>query len=131
MGLLYIVLGFLVPVIMVFAYSVWLHRRRVAADAKLASDPDNKAFAELVQRCSALKTAATTDNVTNIEEDINSVLVVARSLQDQDMREASLSHAMGVYLAIGRDEEAHALLAEVKKETNRARILKNVFGKVT
>jgi len=116
---------------MVFAYSVWLHRRRVAATEKLASDPVNKAFMDLLQRCAALKTAAMTDDVTNIEEDIDSVLVIARSLQDQDMREASLSHVMSIYLAIGRDEEAHALLSEVKNEANRARILREVLGKVT
>ncbi len=131
MGLVYVVLGFLVPVVMVFAYSVWLHRRRVAATEKLASDPVNKAFMDLLQRCAALKTAAMTDDVTNIEEDIDSVLVIARSLQDQDMREASLSHVMSIYLAIGRDEEAHALLSEVKNEANRARILREVLGKVT
>jgi hypothetical protein len=38
---------------------------------------------------------------------------------------------MGVYMTIGRDEEARALLSEVKDETIRAHILKEVFGSDT
>ena len=44
MELLLIVLGFLVPVVLVFAYSVRLKRRRRAANMKKAdSDTENKA----------------------------------------------------------------------------------------
>jgi FtsZ-interacting cell division protein ZipA len=34
MVVLYIILGFLVPVVMVFAYSFWLNRRRRTPDTK-------------------------------------------------------------------------------------------------
>jgi hypothetical protein len=47
MMLLYIVLGFLVPVVMVFGYSVWLQRRRRrrTSDTKeTGSDTENKTF---------------------------------------------------------------------------------------
>ena len=132
MKILYIVLSFLLPVVMVFGYSVWLHRRRRPANSmEIASDPENKAFSALVQRCTALKNSAITDNATDIEEDIDSVLEIARSLQDQNLREQSLSQVMAVYVAIGRDKEARVLLTEVKDETNRAHILEEVFGNVT
>jgi heme/copper-type cytochrome/quinol oxidase subunit 2 len=132
MMVLYIVLGFLVPVMLVFGYSVWLHRRRQNSDtAELAGDTENTAFSDLVQRCTALKSSAITNNVTDLEEDIDTVLVIARSLKDQDLREQSLSQVMDVYVTIGRDKEARALLSEVKDETNRTHILKKVFGNVT
>ncbi len=130
--LLYIVLGFLLPVILVFGYSVWLHRRRRPSNiAESVDDPEHKSFSALAQRCTALKNSSTTDNAGNIEEDIEAVLVIARSLQDQILRELSLSEVMSVYVAIGRDKEARALLSEVKGETNRAKILEEVFGGVT
>lgn len=45
MMVLYIVLGFLVPVILVFVYSVWLHRRRRTTDTtETDSDTENKTF---------------------------------------------------------------------------------------
>jgi hypothetical protein len=117
---------------LVFGYSVWLHRRRRNSDtAELAGDTESTAFSDLVQRCTALKSSAITDNVTDLEEDIDTVLVIARSLKDQDLREQSLSQVMDVYVTIGRDKEARALLSEVKDETNRAHILKKVFGNVT
>jgi cytochrome c oxidase assembly factor CtaG len=43
MILLYIVLGFLVPVLMVFGYSAWLQRRRrKSKTTKPGSDADDK-----------------------------------------------------------------------------------------
>jgi len=132
MALLYIVLGFLLPVVMVFGYSVWLNRKRRASIAeRRIDDPEKEIFSAIVQRCTALKDSAVTDNTANIAEDIDSVLATTRSLQDQNLRELSLSQVMGVYLAIGRDEDARALLSEVKVETNRAKILKEIFGDVT
>jgi hypothetical protein len=132
MAILYIVLGFLLPVIMVFGYSVWLNRRRrISGGAEFVGDPEKKAFSAIVQRCATLKNSANKDNATNIEEDIDSVLVKARSLQDQNLRERSLSQVMSVYVAMGRDKEARALLSEVKDEANRANILEEVFGHPT
>jgi heme/copper-type cytochrome/quinol oxidase subunit 2 len=47
MIVLYIVLGFLVPVILVFGYSVWLHRRRQNSDTtETGSDTENKTVGE-------------------------------------------------------------------------------------
>ena len=132
MALLYIVLGFLLPVVMVFGYSVWLNRkRRASIAAARIDDPENKVFSAIVQRCTTLKDSAIAGSTANISEDIDSVLVTARSLQDQNLRELSLSQVMSVYMAIGRDKDARALLSEVKEETNRANILKEVFGDVT
>ena len=118
MMLLIIVIGFLVPVVMVFVYSVWLGRKRRAS----------KEFSALVQRCTALKNAGKTIDDTSFEEEINSVLARARSFQDQNFRELSLSQVMSLYIALGREEEARALMAEVRDEGNRARILKEIFG---
>jgi predicted negative regulator of RcsB-dependent stress response len=118
MMLLIIVLGFLVPVLMVFGYSVWLGRKRRASTA----------FSDLVQRCAALKESAASDNDANDEEEINSVLTTARFFQDQNFRELSLSQVMSVYVAKGRDEEARALMSEVRDDGNRAQILKEIFG---
>lgn len=130
--LLYIVLGFLLPVIMVFGYSVWLNRRRRTTDnVESVGAAEHKAFSALAQRCTALKSSVTADNATSIEEEIEPLLVIARSLQEQNPRELSLSEVMSVYVAIGRDKEARALLSEVKGETNRAKILEEVFGGVT
>ena len=130
--LLYIVLAFLVPVVMVFGYSVWLHRRRRPSVAvEPGGDPEDKTFSDLVQRCSALKNSVIANDAINIEEDIDSMLIIARSLQDQNLRELSLAQVMGVYVAIERVEEARALLSEVKEETNRARFLEDVFGNIT
>ncbi len=43
MVLLYIVLGFLVPVLMVFGYSFWLRRRRrLRRENQAKSDTENK-----------------------------------------------------------------------------------------
>ncbi len=132
MIVLYIVLGFLVPVMMVFGYSKWLNRKRqTSGTVKYAGDTENKVFSDLVQKCTALKNSAITDNAIDIEEDINAVLVIVRSLKAQNLREQSLSQVMGVYMTIGRDEEARALLSEVKDETIRAHILKEVFGSDT
>jgi hypothetical protein len=126
---LYIVLGFLVPVLMVFGYSVWLNRKRKnSGTARFAGDTESKVFSDLVQKCTALKNSAITDNVTDIEKDIDAVLVIVRSLKAQDLREQSLSQVIGVYVTIGRDKEARALLSEVKNETTRAHILKEVFS---
>ena len=117
---------------MVFAYSRWLNRQRQAPGVeKVAGDKENKTFSALVQRCTALKNSAIADNAANIEEDIDSALEIARSLQDQNLRELSLAQVMSVYVAIGRDQEARALLSEVEKEANRTSILEEVFGNIT
>jgi hypothetical protein len=132
MKLLFLVLAFLLPVVLVFGYSIWLNRRRRTSGAvNSVGDPENTTFSALVERCKALKNSAIADNDADIDGEIESVLAIARSLQDQDLRELSLSHVMGVYVTIGRDEEARALLSEVKKEANRASILEKVFGNVT
>jgi hypothetical protein len=117
---------------MVFGYSKWLNRKRqTSGTVKYAGDTENKVFSDLVQKCTALKNSAITDNAIDIEEDIDAVLVIVRSLKAQNLREQSLSQVMGVYMTIGRDEEARALLSEVKDETIRAHILKEVFGSDT
>jgi cytochrome c oxidase assembly factor CtaG len=47
MMVLYIVLGFLAPVILVFGYSVWLNRRRRTPDkTETGSDTENKTVGE-------------------------------------------------------------------------------------
>jgi len=132
MMILLIILGFLLPVMLVFAYSVWLNRqRRSSAVIEISGDSENKTYSALVQRCKVLRNSAITDDGTGIEEDIVSILEIARSLQEQNLRELSLSHVMGVYVAIGREDKARALLSEVKEETNRATILEKVFGNAT
>ncbi len=132
MMLLYIVLGFLVPVIMVFVYSIWLNRKRRSSNTtELRGDSENKTFSALVQKCSDLRDSVIKDNAINIEEEIDSVLAIARSFRDQNLKDQSLAQVMAVYVAIGRDEEARTLLSEVKGETNRAHILKEVLRTVT
>jgi len=132
MMLLLIILGFLLPVLMVFGYSRWLNRQRQTPNAaKNIGDPENETFSALVQSCTTLKDSANTANATDIQEDVDSILVIARSIQDQNLRELSLAQVMGVYVAIGCDQEARALLSEVKGEANRASILEKVFGNVT
>jgi len=129
MMLIIIVLAFLLPVILVFGYSVWRYRKRtIPGAAQIIGDPEKKTFAALGEKCTDLKNSASTDNATDIDEDIDSVLEIARSLKDQNLREMSLFHVMGVYVAIGREQEARALLSEVKEEANRAYILEKVFG---
>jgi hypothetical protein len=118
MMLLFIVLGFLAPVLMVFGYSVWLSRKRRAS----------KEFSDLVQRCTVLRESTTSDNDADFEEEVNSVLAKARMFQDQNFRELSLSQIMSIYVAKGRDEEARVLMSEVRDEGNHARILKEIFG---
>jgi hypothetical protein len=129
MMLLVIVLAFLLPVILVFGYSVWRYRKRpIPGAAQIIGDPEKKTFSALAQKCTDLKNSVSTGSASNIEKDIDSVLEVARSLKDQNLREMSLSHVMGIYVAIGREQDARALLAEVKDEANRVYILEEVFG---
>ena len=129
MELLFVVLAFLVPVVMVFAYSVWLHRRRRSSGVvDIVDRRESEALSVLVKKCTDLKTTVSTDNAGDIEEDIDSILVTARSLRDQNLRELALGQVMGVYIAMGREEEARKLLSEVKEETNRAEFLKTMFG---
>ncbi len=128
MKILFVVLGFLLPVVMVFAYSIWLNRRRRSRIADFSDDPENKTVSLLVQRCTALKNSVTADDSTGLDEEIESVLATARSLTNQNLRELSLSRVMAVYVAAGRDEEARALLSEVKDDSNRARFSGELFG---
>ncbi len=121
MMVVYIVLGFLVPVVMVFGYSVLLSRRRVASRAR-------NTLSSVEKKCATLKDSAAAGNTTEIEADMDSVLEVVRALPDQNLREQSLGKVMDVYLALGQDENARALLSEVEDEANRANILKEVFG---
>ncbi|MAF83691.1 MAG: hypothetical protein QGH93_01585 [Gammaproteobacteria bacterium] len=127
MMLVYIVLGFLIPVVMVFAYSKWLSHKRKVVYKKM----DHTIYSQLVDKCVALKSSAKSGKDNNISAEIDSVLEVVRTINDQDIKAQSLSQVMSVYVSIGCDSEAQALLSEVEGETNRANILKEVFGEET
>ncbi len=123
MMLVTIVLGFLIPVVMVFGYSVWLSRKRKAAYGKM----DQTIFSQLVEKCVALKESA--DKGDSIKAELDSVLDVVRSIKNQDIRNQSLAQVMTLYVSTGSEKEAEALLSEVEGEANRASIRRDVLGK--